>query len=56
MQTVKVELDEEGGGALAKCMAAMPALGEDGQVRAVTISMTVREALRRMAASDRGRK
>ena len=57
MRRMSVELDEEGVGALAKCMAAMPPTGEDGELRAVTISLTVREALRRMAAADeRGRK
>ena len=57
MRRMSVELDEEGVGALAKCMAAMPADGADGELRAVTISLTVREALRRMAAADeRGRK
>ena len=57
MRRMSVELDEEGVGALAKCMAAMPSHGADGELRAVTISLTVREALRRMAAADeRGRK
>ena len=46
---VSIALDEGGRGDLAKCMASMPSVGEDGQVRAITMPMVLREALRQMA-------
>ena len=53
---VRVRLDEEGMGDLAVCMAAVPGFAADGRPRSWTMPEVLREALRRMAAHERGRK